>query len=55
VLGRLVELTSQHSAVKAKMREGQADSIVTWFEQEHSYRDFSDEAFVALVVEKLES
>jgi len=55
VLGRLVELTSQHSAVKTKMREGQTDSIVAWFEEEHSYRDFSDVAFITLIVEKLES
>jgi len=55
VLGRLVELTGQHAAVQSKMREGKADSVVTWFEQEHSYRDFGDTEFVALVVEKLES
>jgi len=55
VLGRLVELTSQHAAVKTKMREGKADSVVTWFEEDHSYRDFGDIAFVALIVEKLES
>jgi len=54
VLGRLVEFTSRHPAVKTKMREGQSDSVVSWFEQEHSYRDFGDIGFVALIVEKLE-
>ncbi len=54
VLGRLVELTSKHAVVKAKMREGKADPIAEWFEQEHSYRDFGDREFIALIVEKLE-
>ena len=54
VIGRLVALTSGYNSVKAKMREGKADSIVTWFEEEHSYREFTAEAFIALVIEKLE-
>ncbi len=54
VIGRLVELTSGYNTVKAKMREGKSDAIVAWFEDEHSYRDFTAEAFIALVVEKLE-
>ena len=54
VLGRLVELSSRHAAVKAKMREGKADPIVAWFEEEHGYRDFRAEEFIALIVEKLE-
>ncbi|RLB47228.1 MAG: hypothetical protein DRJ42_25855 [Deltaproteobacteria bacterium] len=54
VIGRLVELTGKHAGVKASMREGKADSIVAWFEEEHSYREFSATGFVALVVEKLE-
>lgn len=54
VIGRLVELTGRNPGVKAVMREGQSDSIVAWFEEEHSYRDFSATGFVALVVEKLE-
>jgi hypothetical protein len=54
VIGRLVELTDGHGSVKAKMREGKADSIVEWFEEEHSYRDFSASAFIELVIEKLE-
>ena len=36
------------------MREGRSDVIVTWFEEEHSYRDFGASDFIALVVEKLE-
>ncbi len=53
VIGRLVELTG-HRAVKAQMSEGKQDSIVAWFEEEYSYRDFAAEAFIELIVEKLE-
>ena len=54
VLGRMVELTSGHTVVQARMREGKSDSIVTWFEEEYEYKDFSDTAFIELVIEKLE-
>lgn len=54
VIGRLVELTNAHGAVKAKMREGKADAVVAWFEGEHSYRDLSSAEFIALIIEKLE-
>lgn len=54
VIGRLVELTSSYKSVKAQMREGKGDSIVSWFEEEYSYRDFTGPAFVELIIEKLE-
>lgn len=54
VVGRLVELTSGHGSTKAKMREGKSDPIVTWFEEEHSYKEFNANEFIALVIEKLE-
>ena len=54
VIGRLVELTSTYGSVKEQMREGKADSIVAWFEDEYSYRDFGASAFIELIVEKLE-
>ncbi len=54
VVGRLVELTTKNDSVKAKMREGKADPVVTWFEDEYSYRDLSAADFIALIVEKLE-
>ncbi|MDD9934793.1 MAG: hypothetical protein OXT09_14385 [Myxococcales bacterium] len=55
VLGRLVELNSAHGSVRARMREGKADPVVAWFEEEHGYRDFGAADFVDLVVDKLES
>lgn len=41
VIGRVVSLTSDYSSVEAKMREGKADPVVAWFEEEYSYRDFA--------------
>jgi len=55
VLGRVVEITERSSRVTGMMRAGQADPIVTWFEEVHEYRGFDAESFVRLVVEKLES
>lgn len=54
VLGRIVELTNGHPSVQAKMREGKADPVVTWFEEEHTYRMLGDMEFIELIVEKLE-
>lgn len=54
VVGRLVELTNGRGTAKAKMVEGKQDAIVTWFESEHSYKEFSEQSFIALIVEKLE-
>ena len=54
VLGRIVEITNGNNSVTAKMAEGKKDAIVTWFEEEHEYKDFDAEAFIDLVVEKLE-
>ena len=54
VIGRLVQLTGGHGSAAAKMREGKSDPIVTWFEAEHSYKEFGATDFIALIVEKLE-
>lgn len=53
VIGRLVDVTGRGSA-RSKMSEGKRDPIVAWFEEEHSYKEFSANEFIALVVEKLE-
>lgn len=54
VIGKLVELGNRPS-IAAKMKEGQADSVVAWFEDAYSYRDLDAKAFIELIVEKLES
>ena len=50
---RLVELSSRRSAAQ-KMKEGQADPVVQWFEETYSYRKLDAKAFIELIVEKLE-
>jgi hypothetical protein len=54
VIGKLVELGNRGS-IAAKMKEGQADPVVAWFEDAYSYRDLDAKAFIELIVEKLES
>jgi hypothetical protein len=54
VLGRIVALCSASTKVTRMAREGEHDSIVTWFEETHDYRDFDRNDFISLVVEKLE-
>jgi hypothetical protein len=35
-------------------KAGEKDSISRWFEETHEYRDFDRDAFVGLIIEKLE-
>ena len=53
VVGRLVGLSSKPS-IAAKMKEGQADPVVQWFEETHSYRKLEKTQFIELIIEKLE-
>jgi len=54
VIGRLVEISSRGS-IAAKMKEGQSDPVVQWFEESYSYRKLdSKEEFIQLIIEKLE-
>jgi hypothetical protein len=40
VLGRIVAICSGHPNVTKQIKEGQADILVAWFEENHSYREF---------------
>ena len=53
VIGRLVEL-SNRSSVAGKMKEGQTDPVVEWFEDGYSYRELGSKEFIELIVDKLE-
>ena len=55
VIGRLVAISDRYPAVAKKMKEGQADPLVEWFEDGYSYRELGAKEFIALVVDKLES
>lgn len=54
VIGRLVEL-GNHRAIAARLKEGQTDPVVEWFEDAYAYRDVSAQQLIELVVDKLES
>lgn len=54
VLTRLAALCTEHPQAARMARVGESDSIVGWFEDGHSYRDFAASDFIDLVVEKLE-
>jgi hypothetical protein len=53
VIGRVVAISSRGSVAKM-MKEGEADSVVQWFDETYSYRDLDKKAFIELVIEKLE-
>lgn len=55
VIGRLLAISNRYNAVPKKMKEGQADPVVEWFEDSYSYRDLGSKEFVALIIDKLES
>lgn len=55
VLGRLGALCTEHPAIARKAKAGESDSVVAWFEESHRYRDHNADAFIDLIVEKLES
>jgi len=54
VLGRLGTLCTDHPQVARMALAGEADSIVAWFEEGHSYRDYTSREFIELVIDKLE-
>lgn len=55
VLGRLGKLCTEHPEAARIARKGEADPVVAWFEEGHTYREFSANDFIELVVDKLES
>ncbi len=55
VLGRIVALCAASPAVARKARAGESDSIVRWFSDTHDFADFDRDAFIDLIVDKLES
>lgn len=54
VVGRLLAVTERAPSLAAKLKEGHADPVVAWFEEEHAYRDFGAKDFIHVIVEKLE-
>lgn len=54
VLGRLTDLLTRYPKSARIAKAGAADPLVTWFEDDHGYRDFRADEFISLIVEKLE-
>ncbi len=54
VLGRIVGVCSS-PRVARKVKEGEKDFIVEWFEETYDYRELDRDVFIGLVVDKLES
>jgi hypothetical protein len=57
VTERLLQLTSTHPSVVKRMKEGEKDSMVEWFNDSYSIRSFlkDHEEYLKLIVDKLES
>ncbi len=55
VIGRLLAISDKYPTVSQMMKEGQADSMVEWFEDAYSYRELPAKEFIEIVVDKLES
>lgn len=55
VIGRIVEICQRYPLATRMMKEGQHDSLVEWFESTYEYRELDADAFVQIVIEKLES
>ena len=54
VLGRIVEVCTKSPTVVRSLRSGEADPISEWFEETYEVRDLDRDAFIDVVVEKLE-
>ena len=54
VIGRIAEVCGSSSVVARKVRAGEQDPIVSWFEETYDYRGLGRDEFIRLVVEKLE-
>ena len=54
VYGRIVAACAS-DAVARRVKLGETDAVVSWFEETHDYRSLERDAFIAVVVEKLES
>ncbi|MCA9716182.1 MAG: hypothetical protein H6713_37775 [Myxococcales bacterium] len=51
---RVKNVTNQFRALTRKAKSGESDPIVEWFEGTYKYRDLSADAFIDIIVEKLE-
>lgn len=55
VLGRIVAVCAASSTVARMVRAGEQDAIAQWFEETYDYRELDRDAFISVIVDKLES
>lgn len=54
VRARLSELKNSYRSLTRKARSGEEDPVVEWFEGTHRYSELEPEAFVDIIIDKLE-
>lgn len=54
VLGRLVAVLGASAKIGRRLKVGEKDPIVDWFEETYDYREFPGPEFISLIVDKLE-
>ena len=54
VIGRIIDLCTAYPAVARKVKLGESDPLVSWFEDAYTYHELDSHEFIDLVVEKLE-
>ncbi len=54
VYGRIAALCQASSTVNRKRQQGSKDAIVQWLEESYDYGELDRDAFIDLVVDKLE-
>lgn len=54
VLGRIVELCGASAEVSLMAKQGPADPLVEWFEENYGYKELDRDTFITVIVAKLE-
>lgn len=54
VFGRIMDLCQSSPIVARKLKAGEQDAIVRFFEESYDYRDVERDEFISVIVEKLE-
>ena len=54
VIGRLLAISNRYPTVTKKMKDGQGDPVVEWFEDAYKYKDLEAKEFIEIVIDKLE-
>ena len=53
-IGRSAAACAASSTVARKVKAGESDAIVAWFEESYEYRDLHRDDFIPIIIEQLE-